>query len=74
MGADPAPPPQTQNPPQVATNPGVPNVNAGQPGADNGHWVQIPANPSPETASGKTGIRTEDGQTYSKKGFGPAPN
>ena len=72
--AEPTSQPQTQNPPQVAANPGVPNVNAGPPGHGNGHWAWIPANPSPQTASGATGIRTDDGQAYSKKGFGTAPN
>ena len=67
-------PPQTQSPPQVAANPGIPNVNAGQAGGTNGHWVWVPTSPAPQTASGAAGIRTEDGQSYSKKGFGPTPN
>jgi len=68
--ADQSPAPR-QQPPQVAANPGVPNVNGGEPGGNTGHWVWIPASPSPYAA---TGIRSDNGQSYSKKGFGPTPN
>ena len=74
--ADPTPA-QTQSPqgpPQVAANPAGPNANAGKPGGGNRHWVWMPSNPSPAGASAATGIRSEDGDSYSKKGFGPAPN
>jgi hypothetical protein len=74
--ADPTPA-QTQNPqspPQVAVNPGGPNANAGKPEGGNGHWVWMPSNPSPAAASAATGIRSEDGDAYSKKGLGPASN
>jgi hypothetical protein len=74
--ADPTPA-QTQSPQsptQVAVNPGGPNANAGKPGDGNDHWVWMPSNPSPAAASAATGIRSEDGDSYSKKGFGPAPN
>ena len=71
--ADQSPAPR-QQPPQVAANPGVPNVNGGEPGGNTGHWVWIPASPSPYTTNGATGIRTDNGQSYSKQGFGPKPN
>ena len=73
--ADP-PPAQTQSPqspPQVAVNPGGPNANAGNLGGGNGHWVWVPSNPSPAAASAATGARSDDGDYYSKTGFGPKP-
>ena len=73
--ADPTPP-QTQSlqrPPQVAVNPGGTNANTGKPGGDNGHWVWMPSNPSPAAASAATGARSDDGDYYSKTGFGPKP-
>ena len=63
-----------QSPPQVAVNPGGPNANAGKPGGGNGHWVWVPSSPSPAAASAGTGIRSEDGDHYSKTGFGPKLN
>jgi hypothetical protein len=65
---------QNQNPPQVAANPDAPDVNAGQPGANTGHWVWIPSNSSPAAAAASAGIRSEHGSFYSKKGWGPSPN
>jgi hypothetical protein len=49
----------------------------GQPkltGGGNGYWVWVPSNPSPAAASAGTGIRSEDGDHYSKTGFGPKLN
>ena len=74
--ADPTPA-QTQSPqspPQIAVNPSGPNGNAVKPGDGNGHWVWVPSNPSPAGASGATGIRSDDGDHYSKTGFGPKLN
>jgi len=69
--ADPTPA-QTQSP-QVAVTPDRPNADAGKPGGGNGHWVWMPSNPSPAAASAATGARSDDGDYYSKKGFGPKP-
>jgi hypothetical protein len=74
--ADPTPA-QTQspqNPPQVAVNPGGPNANAGKPGGGSGYWVWVPSKPSPAAASAGGGIRSDDGDYYSKTDFGPKPN
>jgi hypothetical protein len=74
--ADPRPA-QTQSPQsplQVAVTPGGPNANAGKPGGGNGYWVWVPSNPSPAAVSAGTGIRSEDGDHYSKTGFGPKLN
>lgn len=63
--ADPAPP-QTPLPPQVAT--GIPGSSAQTLPNSNGHWygnTWIPSNPSASAA------RTEQGNYYAKKGFGP---
>jgi hypothetical protein len=74
--ADPAPA-QTRNsqsPPQVAADPGGSNGNAGTPESDNGHWAWVRSNLSPANDSAVTGIRSGDGNSYSKTGFGPAPS
>ena len=63
-----------QSPPQVAVSPGGPDANAGTPGGGNGHGVRVPSYPSPAAASAGTGVRSDDGDHYSKTSFGPRPN
>lgn len=74
------------NPPQAATNPGLPYSYAREPGPKAGPsgWIPpttssdpsvgIPSNPPQAGASASSGIRNERGSYYSKQGFGPAPN
>jgi hypothetical protein len=60
-------------PPQVATNPGLPYSNAPQPGPTVGYGASVQP-PTAAGASASAGIRSEHGDFYSRKGFGPAPN
>lgn len=77
IGANAAEPMSTTpvNPPQVATNPGLPYSYAHTPGPKAGPSTWIPSTPSSATPSATAPNSGEDsGAYYSKKGFGPAPN
>ena len=69
-GAPTAPTASYANPPQVATNPGLPYFAARAPGPKSGptNWIP-PSNPVTTP-----NWQPESGSYYSKKGFGPAPN
>jgi len=77
------------NPPQVTTSAGFGYSSTRTPGPSAGHSTWLPSDPSsvaaaPGTAvssnrssiyeSASSGAHTNDGDFYSKKGFGPAPN
>jgi hypothetical protein len=62
--ADPAPR-QTQTRPQVATDPGSAYSSTQMPGPKGGGSIWIPSKPSAGFG------RTEEGEFYAKKGFGP---
>ena len=62
--ADPTPP-QTQTRPQVATDPGSAYSSTQMPGPKGGGSIWIPSKPSAGFG------RTEEGEFYAKKGFGP---
>lgn len=77
------------NPPQVTTNPGFGYSATRTPGPSTGHsnWIasnpssagaapstSTPSNRSPIYESASSGSQTSEGNFYSKKGFGPAPN
>jgi hypothetical protein len=69
------PAPTSPNPPQIATNPGLPYSSARTPGPKAGPSTWIPSSPSsvsPSTAAPNP--EAESSTYYSKKGFGPAPN
>lgn len=66
--------PTYATPPQVAANPGIPYSYTQQPVPNAGPSNLIQPPSSAPTASATTGIRSEEGNFYSKKGFGPAPN
>jgi len=60
-------PPQTQTPPQLATYPGSANSSTQMPDPiQSTHPIQS----KPSAGFG----RTEEGNFYAKKGFGPSPN
>jgi hypothetical protein len=76
-------------PTQVTTSPGFGYPSARTPGPSAGHstWIpsnrsssgaspttSTPSNPSSIAESASTGARTDSGNFYSKKGFGPSPN
>ena len=66
--ADPTPPQtQTQTPPQVATDAGIPYSSTRTPGPQAGGSTWIPSEQYQSAGSGET----ERGSFYSKKGFGP---
>ena len=62
--ADPTPP-QTQTRPQIATDPGSAYSSTRMPSAKGGGSIWIPSKPSAGFG------RTEEGEFYAKKGFGP---
>jgi hypothetical protein len=66
--ADPTPPQtQTQTPPQVATDAGIPYPSTQKPGPQTGGSPWVPSEQYQSAGSGET----EQGSYYSKKGFGP---
>ena len=71
IAADPAPP-APANPPQVATNPNLPNSSARLPGPKAGPSTRISSTPSGTPSATTPG--QDGGSYYSKKGFGPSPN
>jgi len=77
------------NPPQVTTSSGFGYSSTRTPGPSTGHSTWIPSDPASVAAatggpvpsnrssiyeSASSGAQTNEGQFYSKKGFGPAPN
>lgn len=60
--------------PQATTNPGFGYSSSRAAGPSVGHSTWVPSNPSPAGATASSGIRNDEGNFYSKKGFGPAPN
>ncbi len=73
--AEPAPT-TSANPPQVATNPGIPYSYGRIPGPKVGpnNWIPSPASgATPSTTATNPGVDTP-GRYYSGKSFGPKPN
>lgn len=64
------------NPPQVATNPGVPYSSARLPGPKVGPstWIASPSSAAPAPVTAPTPAPQTEGSYYSGKGFGPKPN
>jgi hypothetical protein len=73
--AEPAPA-TPANPPQVATNPGLPYSAARPPGpkASSGNLIPSPSSSAPAAVGAPAAAPETEGSYYSSKGFGPKPN